>query len=114
MTSFALNSLLKDPTTDVIVDYDSQTAVISDKTKLRNTFTVIKSMDNSPFFKIASENIVPNDLNGHYSSVNSAIQACCTYLKNVKQSHSVKSEELDKARKARNAAKSQPKGGQLV
>ena len=114
MISFALNSLLKDPTTDVTVDYDNQIATVKDPTKLRNTFVISKAMDNSPFFKVSSENIVPNDLNGHYSSVNSAIQACCTYLKNAKQSHSVKSEELDKARKARNAAKSQPKGGQLV
>jgi len=105
MINYELNFPLKDPSTVVIVNTDAQTATVSDPTKAKNVFTVAKASDNSPFFHVYSDYVIPNNLSGHYSSVDKAVEACCAYLKNSKQTFAVKSDELDKARKERNASK---------
>lgn len=114
MTSFALNSLLKDPTTDVEVNYSDQTAVVQDQSKQKIKYYVSKSLDSTPFFSVTTDRSVPLELRGHYSSVNNAIQAICTYLKNSSVSTAKYADEMEIVRKERNAAKSQPKGSKLV
>lgn len=114
MTNSALNSLLKDPTTDVEFNTDEQTATIKDLTKFKQTFYVFKSMDNSPWFAIKSERPIAEELGGSYSSVFSATQAVCSYLHNSKPSKATQRDTYQEERKIRNAAKSEPEGGELV
>ena len=114
MINSELSFPLKDQTTVVTVDTSEQTAIVYDETKNKTKYYVAKSFDNSPFFSINSDYVVPTELSGQYSSVTKAVEACCTYLKNSKQSFSVKSDELAKARKERNAAKNSTKTSELV
>ena len=113
MINYGQNYPLKDPSTVVEIDYDDLVACVYDPTKYKLKFTVSKEMGNNGFFAVHFNNL-PQELSGSYTSLEKAVEAVCNWLKNAKQSFAVKSDELDKARKERNAAKSKPTSGQLL
>jgi hypothetical protein len=88
---------------DVEIIHDEQKAILkTDKTTV--TYTLEKDITGFRFFEFRlSKGYIPKDLEGKYTSLEKGIEAFKKYEKTLKQSQASKNEELDKARKARNA-----------
>lgn len=94
------------------VDTVEQYAIISSK-KTTAKFNVYKPRGHYHFFKVRVDaGAVPNVLSGYYSSLDAGIKAVVSYLKDSKETFTVKSERLDKERKERHAAKANPSNDQ--
>ena len=115
MTSYEPPSLQKDPSTVVEVNWEEFTAVIVDPTKFTTKFHCFKLADNNRFFGVRNDKRQEEgSFLGSFTTLEQAIQATCIYIRNSKQSQASKNEELAEARKKRNAAKTQPKGSELL
>lgn len=103
MTSTELSETM--PEISMVVNHDKQEARLSHP-NFKTSFFVYKPKDQTPFFKVGLENgNIPKELSGHYSTLQRGIEAATLYLKNSKETFSVRSDRLDKERKERHASK---------
>lgn len=92
-----------------LVDLENQRAVLSHP-NYKVKFLVWKPRLKYHFFNVAidGQGVLPKELSGNYSTLENGIKAVTKFLDNSKETFTVKSDRLDKERKARNAAKLQP------
>lgn len=96
--------------TVVTVDFEEQTANITNS-NYASYWTVYKTRDQTAFFKIrVSKGDTPHALEGHFSSLQKAIDFVVDYLKNSKEQQSIKNVRMSQDRKERNAAKANSEG----
>ena len=87
------------------IDTEEQYAILSNP-KTPSKFTVYKPKGNFHFFKVKRDvGLLPNDLSGHFSSLENGIKLVTKYLENSKETFSVRSERLHKERQERHASK---------
>lgn len=91
-----------------LVDRENQKAILSHP-NYKSKFLVWKPRLKYHFFNVALEGqgVTPKELSGNYSTLENGIKAVTKYLDNSKETFSVKSDRLEKERKARNASKLQ-------
>ena len=100
----------QDHITDVIVDWDEQTAEIR-CTKFNVYWKVFKPRDQTAFFKIAlSKGVLAPNLEGHWNGLQKAVDAVVKHCYDSKESQASKNDRLDRDRKERNAAKANTEG----
>lgn len=111
MTSLVLNYPRQDHSTVVTVDVENQEASI-ESTKFKSySWKVWKPRDQTAFFKVSSsKNKVAEELEGHWSSLQKAIDAVVDYIDKAVETQAAKNERLDNLRKERNAAKRNSEG----
>lgn len=114
MTCTEQNYLHLGHSTDVTVDWEDQTAEIR-STKFNNFWTVYKPRDQTAFFRIkVHTGALHSNLDGHWNGLQKAIDAVVKHCIDQPESQTAKNIRLDKDRKERNAAKTNPKGGELL
>jgi hypothetical protein len=110
MTSIVLNFPHQDHNTVAIVDYEEQTAKVS-STRTTAEYTIYKSRDQTPFFKVQNrDGKAPNELSGHYSSLDKAVSSVAQWINLNPVTQSVINELRAKEREERKSAKSESKG----
>lgn len=105
---------MPDHSTDVIVDTEAQTAVVTSSTH-KAIFNVYKPRDQTTFFRVKPTNgVLPTVLSGRFSSLNKAVEHVVHYLEHAQETFAAKSDRLHQERQERNAAKLNSKDNQLV
>jgi hypothetical protein len=110
MTYTAPNSLQRDPSTVVTVDWDAQEALI-ESPKFFNTFHIYKPRDQTAFFKVRmGTGVISPKLDGHFSGLQTAIDFVCKYIYDSQETFAAKSERRAAEREEAKIAKANTKG----
>jgi hypothetical protein len=89
----------------VDVDLEGQKARIT-SSKHKAEF-VVNKLRSALFFSVnTTKGVVPNELSGKYTSLDSAIHAVTQYIKNTKETFAVRSDRLHEERQQRKHAES--------
>jgi len=95
----------KGHTTVATVDWEAQKAIVK-STCTAIHYEVYKPFDQTAFYKIKTSLASPAaTLQGHWSSIDSAIQGIVHHLTVTGETQTAKNNRLDRDRKERNAAK---------
>ena len=103
-----------DHSTDVTVNTEEQTAVVSSTTR-KSAYNVYKPRDQTTFFRVKlDKGVLPEVLSGSFSSLNKAVEHVVHYLEHSQETFAAKSDRLHQERQERNGSKSLSKDDQLI